>query len=93
MFEPIKFAVIGIDHRHAFGMSVRMIEAGAQMAAWCTEGTPETLVGFIKRCPDVPRLPLEAVMALDVDLLLIAAIPADRAEFALKAMEAGAKND
>jgi predicted dehydrogenase len=89
MSEPIRFAVIGIDHRHAFGMSEQMIEAGAQMVAWCTEGTPETLDGFTKRFPDVPRLTLEEVMALDIDLMLIAAIPTDRAGLAIKSMDAG----
>ena len=89
MSDPIKFAVIGIDHRHAFGMSEHLIAAGAEMVAWCTEGSPETLAGFTKRFPDAPRMGFEDVMALEVDLMVIAAIPADRSALAIKAMEAG----
>lgn len=89
MSEPVKFAVLGIDHRHAFGMSEHMIAAGAQMCGWFTEGTPETLDGFSKRFPDAPRKSFDDVMALDVDLMLIAAIPVDRAGLAIQAMDAG----
>jgi predicted dehydrogenase len=89
MSEPMEFAVIGIDHRHAFGMSEHLIAAGAKMVAWCTEGNPETLDGFSKRFPEVPRLAYEDAMALDVDLMVISAIPVDRAELAIAAMNAG----
>jgi predicted dehydrogenase len=89
MSDPFRFGVIGIDHRHAFGMSEHLIAAGAQMAGWTTQGTPETLDGFAKRFPDAPRLSYEDMMGTEVDLMVISAIPADRADLAIGAMEAG----
>lgn len=90
MTRPIRFAALGIDHRHIFGMSLNMIYTGAEFVGWWTDGTPPPQEGFLKRFPDVPKLDsAEAVLALDVDLILIAAIPSDRAALAIRAMEAG----
>lgn len=67
-----------------------MIAAGAELVCYWTEGQPETLPGFKKRFPDVPFQPLDDIFArADIDLILIAAIPADRAALAIQAMEAG----
>ncbi|SDE68616.1 Gfo/Idh/MocA family protein [Limimaricola pyoseonensis] len=91
MTRKLRFAALGIDHRHIFGMAANMQAAGAEFAGWWTEGTPEPLEGFQKRFPEVPRLgSVEEVLALeDVDLILISAIPRDRAALAIAAMEAG----
>ena len=40
MTKPIKFAALGIEHRHIFGMSQNMLNAGAEFAGWWTEGEP-----------------------------------------------------
>jgi hypothetical protein len=37
---------MGIDHRHAYGMTEHLIAAGATCAGWWTEGSPETEGGF-----------------------------------------------
>ncbi|MFW5881905.1 MAG: gfo/Idh/MocA family oxidoreductase, partial [Roseicyclus sp.] len=50
-----RFAILGIDHRHVYGMAGHLIEAGASCAGWWTEGSPATLDGFHKRFPDLPR--------------------------------------
>lgn len=89
MSDRFRFGIIGIDHRHAFGMSEHLINAGAELVGFATEGTPETLEGFVKRFPDAPRLSYEDMMASEVDLMVISAIPADRAALAIKAMERG----
>jgi hypothetical protein len=41
----LRFAVMGIDHRHAFGMTEHLIAAGASCAGWWTEGSPERRAG------------------------------------------------
>lgn len=88
--SELKIAVLGIDHRHAFGMLGNMLEQGASCVGWWTDGTPETLEGFSKRFPDAPRLPtVEAVFEARPDLVIISAIPCDRAGLAIRAMEAG----
>jgi len=51
----LRFVVLGLDHRHAYGMAEGMIGAGAELSAFWTEGTPQPLDGFVKRFPDAPR--------------------------------------
>src|SRR5262245_12404236 len=91
MSRPIKFAALGIEHRHIFGMSQNMINAGAEFAGWWTEGEPDVVEVFLKRSPGAPRV-MEIDRILDdpsIDLVLIADIPAKRADLAIRAMEAG----
>jgi len=87
----LKFAVIGIDHRHAYGMTEHLIGAGADCVGWWTDGTPETEPGFVKRFPDLPKVADRRALLdrPDVALVVIAAIPRDRADLAIEAMRAG----
>ena len=91
MTDPIRMGVIGIDHRHIYTMAGNLADAGAELAGWCTEGTPGTLPGFVKRFPDAPRVdtPDDLLNDPSIHLILTAAIPADRAAIAIRAMEAG----
>ncbi|MFK7993379.1 MAG: Gfo/Idh/MocA family protein [Granulosicoccus sp.] len=91
MTKPLKFAAIGIDHRHIFGMAQNLIDAGAQFAGFYSEGDPEPLAGFIKRFPEVPRAasPDELLKDAGVELILLAGIPSERADWAIRAMNAG----
>lgn len=84
-------AVIGIDHRHAYGMLGGMLDAGAIGIGWWTEGSPKTLDGFVKRYPDLPRVDDRQAILSDpnVDMVLISAVPGDRADLAIEAMHAG----
>jgi len=87
----LRFAAIGIDHRHIFGMAANMIEAGAEFAGWWTQGHPNTEEGFVERFPDVPRAASANALLDDpsIDLILLSCIPRDRAAWAVQAMEAG----
>ncbi len=87
----LRFAAIGLDHRHIYGMAGNMIDVGAAFAGWWTEGNPNTLDGFDKRFPGVPRADDYRRFLDDasIDLILISAIPRDRARLAIEAMEAG----
>ena len=91
MPRPLKFAALGIDHRHVFGMSEHMRNAGAEFVGWWTDGRPGTQDGFSKRFPEVPKVEdcSELLQNSDIDLVLIAAIPSQRADLAIAAMEAG----
>jgi len=59
--------------------------------AWWTEGEPGTVDGFIKRFPGIPRVASRDVLLdnPDIDLVIIADIPAMRAARAIEAMRAG----
>lgn len=87
----LRFVVLGLDHRHAYGMADGMIGAGAELSAYWTEGAPQPLEGFAKRFPDAPRAgDLDALLSdPTLDLALIAARPDRRADLAIRAMEAG----
>ncbi|MBF9030582.1 Gfo/Idh/MocA family oxidoreductase [Rhodobacterales bacterium HKCCE3408] len=91
MTARLRFAAIGIDHRHVFGMAGNMIDAGAEFAGWWTEGHPNTEDGFVKRFPDVPRAESAEALLDDpsIGLILLSGIPRDRAAWAVRAMEAG----
>lgn len=91
MATTIRFAAIGIDHRHIFGMAQNMMDAGAEFCGWWTEGSPETTESFTKRFTDIPRAASadDLLNDPDIDLILIASIPCDRAGWAIRAMQSG----
>ena len=91
MSDPVRFGIIGIDHRHIYEMSAFMQEAGAVLRGWYTDGTPGTLDGFLRRFPDAPRVdhPDRLLEDTEIDLILTAGVPSTRAFIAIRAMEAG----
>lgn len=91
MAKSLKFAALGIDHRHIFGQIQNMLDVGAEFAGWWTEGEPETRDGFVKRFSDAHRYSTVGELLSDdsIELVLIAAIPNDRARHAVACMNAG----
>lgn len=91
MVKPLKMAVIGIDHRHIYTQIAHMQAAGCELAGWCSDGSPGTLAGFLRRFPDAPRVTAPEILLEDrtLDLILTAAIPAERAGIAIAAMGHG----
>lgn len=88
---PVCVAVIGVDHRHIYGQLEGMLSAGCACKGWWTEGEPQPVAGFIERFPDIPRVADRHALLddPDIDMVLIADIPARRAALAIEAMEAG----
>ncbi|HVF65327.1 MAG TPA: Gfo/Idh/MocA family oxidoreductase [Casimicrobiaceae bacterium] len=87
----LKFAAIGLDHRHIYDQVQSLVDAGAQCVGYWTDGTPKTLDGFVKRFPELPRVDDRRRLLDDPSIRLItcAAIPCDRAMHAVEAMRAG----
>jgi len=86
----LTFVALGLDHRHIYGMTENMIKAGGQCVGFWTDGDPVTLPGYVKRFPEIPRLPsLDAALATGADLALVSCIPGDRTALSLAAMRAG----
>lgn len=86
----LRSVALGLDHRHIYGMTENMEKAGVPCLGYWTEGTPETLTGFVKRFPHLRRFErLEEALDCGADLALISAIPADRAALTVKAMQSG----
>ncbi len=91
MTKKLRVAAIGLDHRHIYGQVGSMLAVGAELAGYWTEGEPGTLAGFQKRFSEARRVADRRELLDDpsIDLILIAAIPADRAALAIEAMECG----
>lgn len=86
-----KLGILGIDHRHIYGMLANMQAAGSHCESWWSDGPAETERGFNERFPDLIRVDdrRRILDDPDVDMVLIAAVPADRADLAVEAMRAG----
>lgn len=87
----IRFAALGLDHRHIYGMTDGMIKAGCEFAGYWTDGEPQPLEGFAKRFPDAPRVDdLNQILEdTSIQLILIASPPKTRAALSLQAMRHG----
>ena len=88
---PVRFAALGLDHRHCYDQVQSLLDAGAQCAGFWTEGDPKPLAGFLKRFPSIPRVDDRRRLLDDRSIALVtcAAVPADRAALAIEAMRAG----
>jgi predicted dehydrogenase len=88
----MRFALIGLDHRHVYELTQYLMDAGMECAGWWPVTTnPHVLAGFRKRFPDLPEV-AERDRLLDdpsIQLILSAAIPNERAALAIEAMRRG----
>ena len=89
--RTLRFAAIGLDHRHIYEMTGRLLELGCECVGYWTEGEPQPLEGFVRRFPHIPRVPdkLRLLEDATVQLILIAAVNCDRAGIAIQAMRYG----
>lgn len=87
----ITFAAIGLDHRHIYEQVGRLLELGCECKGYWTEGEPQPLEGFVERYPRLDKVddPKRLLDDVEIQLIVTAAIPADRAEIAIEAMRAG----
>ena len=87
----IRFAAIGLDHRHIYHQVAGLIEAGATCVGYCPETSdPRVLAGFRERFPDLPAVERQRLVDdPDIDVICCAAIPRDRAAIAIECMRAG----
>jgi predicted dehydrogenase len=87
----LRFAAIGLDHRHIYYHVEGLLVAGAECAGYCPQTSdPRVLQGFRERFPEIQ--PLERARLLDdpsIGIICCAAIPRDRADIAIAAMRRG----
>ncbi|RST88097.1 Gfo/Idh/MocA family oxidoreductase [Aquibium carbonis] len=91
MTYTLRFAAIGLDHRHIFHMVGELIAQGAVCAGYCPlTSDPRVLDGFRERFPDLAPVSRDALFDdPSIDVVVSAAIPRDRPEIAIRAMRAG----
>ena len=87
----MRFAAIGLDHRHIYDLTEGLIEAGLECAGyWPETSAPVVLEGFRKRFPHVPARDKRALLEdPSVAIVALAAIPSDRAAMTVEAMRHG----
>jgi predicted dehydrogenase len=85
----VRFAVIGVAHPHAIVLTADLLGAGGDCIGWVdTPGGNDGL--FPMLFPDLPELRVDDVPGAAPDLVVIAAVPNERGDLAVAAMEAGA---
>jgi len=87
----VKLGVLGIDHGHIFGMLGGMMGQGCTCAQYWTDGPAVTENKFNEVFPAVTKAADKRAILEDdaIQMVLISAVPADRAALAIEAMEAG----
>lgn len=86
----IKFAAIGLTHSHIYGQTDCLLRAGAEFVAF-HEPLDELAAPFAERYPQARRVADRRAILEDqaVQMVLTAAIPAERAEISVAAMRHG----
>ncbi|HYW56413.1 MAG TPA: Gfo/Idh/MocA family oxidoreductase [Polaromonas sp.] len=88
----IKFAVIGIDHRHVFELIEGLTSAGATCAGYLsTTSDARVLQGIEKRFPQLRAVDNADEFLQDptINLIVTAGVPSERAQIAISAMKHG----
>jgi len=88
---PLKFAAIGLDHRHIYHQVGRLLDLGAACKGYHSREDAVPLEGFAKRFPELKRVadPRALLEDPEVQLIVTAGIPVERAEIAIQAMRHG----
>lgn len=85
-----RFAAIGLDHGHIFGMCNGLLEAGGELV-WVYDPDPTKVADFCNTFPDAKKASSEEEILNDDTIHMIAgaAIPAQRCAIGLRAMDHG----
>ena len=91
MSRKLRFAAIGLDHRHIYHLIGENIAAGAECAGYCLQTSdPKVVEGVRERFPALPAVDRDRLFDdPTIDFIVTAAIPIDRAGIAVRAMKAG----
>src|SRR6478752_1178556 len=85
----VRFAIVGVDHNHAYNHARLLLNAGAELAAVYSD-EPDDVEAFKARYPDCPVTSMEAILEdRTIDVIGGSAKPADRAAISVKAMQHG----
>ncbi len=85
-----RFAAIGLDHGHIYGMCNGLTEAGAEIVS-VYDPDPKKVEAFRKQFPQAKSVGDERQILEDGTVALVAAatVPADRAALGIRVMESG----
>jgi len=88
--HKIRFAIVGLDHDHAYNHVRLLHTAGAELAAFYSD-KPALAAEFQHAHPDVPLAPSMEAILQDPRIAVIggSAMPAERANIPIQAMQHG----
>jgi len=88
---PLRFAAVGLDHRHIYDQVQSLIDVGGTCVGYWTDDDARWIEGFVKRFPQVPRVADRRTLLDDpsIQLVTCAAVFDQRADLAIEAMRAG----
>lgn len=83
-----RFAAVGLDHGHIFGMCNGLLEAGGELVS-VYDPDPAKVENFLKLYPDVTLATSEEAVLEDTSLHMVAsaAIPVNRCDIGLRVLE------
>lgn len=90
--KPVRFAAVGLDHAHIFGQITGLQNNGAELVGVATLEPDSAVAAEVRRrWPDVPWFDNADDLLTDptIDLIVTAAIPAQRAGISVHAMRNG----
>jgi predicted dehydrogenase len=87
--KPVRFAVIGMDHSHIFSQTQLLLDAGAELVSYYSDGGE--LAQFEKTYNQGKLASGEAEILEDptIDLIVSAAVPSERSALGVRAMQHG----
>jgi predicted dehydrogenase len=88
----LRFVVIGLDHRHVYDLTGKLLAAGVACAGYWTQSSdPRVMAGFRERFPQLRGIDDKAALLEDASaaIMVCAAVPKDRARLAIEAMRHG----
>jgi predicted dehydrogenase len=87
----LRFAAIGLDHRHIYHHIGELLAAGAECAGYCPETSdPRVVAGVRERFPHLVARNRQALLEdRSIHVVCCAAVPRERASIAMTAMRHG----
>jgi predicted dehydrogenase len=86
----IKFAAVGINHSHIYGMTKTVMRGGGELVSFYAK-EDDLATGYSKAFPQAKRMNSEKEILEDesIHLIISSAIPVERAQIAIRAMKNG----
>lgn len=87
--RAVRFAVVGLEHPHAYGITLALLGAGADLVGFHSDNEMAA-EQFATLFADATRHDsIEQLLAADIELVVPVGVPGDRAAVAAAAMRAG----
>lgn len=84
---PVRFAVVGLDHPHAYAMTMSLLAAGAEHAGFAADD--ETVGGYAAMFGAEQREIDDVLADTTIDLVVPVGVPSERAAVSVAALRAG----